>query len=321
MINSEQSKISTPMATAYRIHEFGPPEVITREEVPTPVPGPGELLVKVAAAGVGPWDGWVRSGKSAIPQPLPLTLGSDLSGMVVAVGPDVTHLRVGQPVYGVTNSQFTGAYANYAIAVANMVAPKPVTIDDIEAASIPVIAVTAKQALFIHAGLVAGQTVLIHGGAGNVGAYAVQLAVRAKLRVISTAATEDLAYVKSLGAHVVIDFSQERFEDHVTDVDAVIDLVGGETQERSFSVIRKGGVLVSTVSQPDQTIATASGIKAMFFLVNVTSSELIDIAAAVDVGELRTKVGEVLALEEAVKAHMMLEGRIKGRKGKIVLRV
>lgn len=309
------------MATAYRIHEFGPPEVITREEVPTPVPGPGEILVKVAAAGVGPWDGWVRSGKSAIPQPLPLTLGSDLSGMVVAVGPDVTHLRVGQPVYGVTNSQFTGAYANYAIAVANMVAPKPVTIDDIEAASIPVIAVTAKQALFIHAGLVAGQTVLIHGGAGNVGAYAVQLAVRAKLRVISTAATEDLAYVKSLGAHVVIDFSQERFEDHVTDVDAVIDLVGGETQERSFSVIRKGGVLVSTVSQPDQAIATASGIKAMFFLVNVTSSELIDIAAAVDVGELRTKVGEVLALEEAVKAHMMLEGRIKGRKGKIVLRV
>ena len=309
------------MATAYRIHEFGPPDVITREEVPTPVPGPGEILVKVAAAGVGPWDGWVRSGKSAIPQPLPLTLGSDLAGTVVAVGTDVPHLRVGQPIYGVTNTQFTGAYANYAIAVANMVAPKPVTIDDIEAASIPVIAVTAKQALFIHAGLVAGQTVLIHGGAGNVGAYAVQLAVRAKLRVISTAATEDLAYVKSLGAHVVIDFSQERFEDHVTDVDAVIDLVGGETQKRSFSVIRKGGVLVSTVSQPDQTIATASGIKAMFFLVNVTSSELIDIAAAVDVGELRTKVGEVLALEEAVKAHMMLEGRIKGRKGKIVLRV
>lgn len=285
------------------------------------MPGPGEILVKVAAAGVGPWDGWVRSGKSAIPQPLPLTLGSDLSGTVVVVGTDVTNLRVGQPIYGVTNTQFTGAYANYAIAVANMVAPKPVTIDDIEAASIPVIAVTAKQALFIHAGLVAGQTVLIHGGAGNVGAYAVQLAVRAKLRVISTAATEDLPYIKSLGAHVAIDYSRERFEDHVTDVDAVIDLVGGETQKRSFSVIRKGGVLVSAVSQPDQTIATASGIKAMFFLVNVTSSELIDIAAAVDVGELRTKVGEVLALEEAVKAHMMLEGRIKGRKGKIVLRV
>jgi NADPH:quinone reductase-like Zn-dependent oxidoreductase len=309
------------MATAYRIHEFGPPDVITREQVPTPVPGPGEVLVKVAAAGVGPWDGWIRSGKSAIPQPLPLTLGSDLSGTVVAVGTDVKHLRVGQQIYGVTNAQFTGAYADYAIAVANMVAPKPVTIDDIEAASIPVIAVTAKQALFVHAGLVAGQTVLIHGGAGNVGAYAVQLAVRAKLRVISTAATEDLAYVKSLGAHVVIDFSRERFEDHVTDVDAVIDLVGGETQQRSFTVIKKGGVLVSTVSQPDQAIATSSGIKAMFFLVNVTSSELIDIAAAVDVGELRSKVGEVLALEEAVTAHMMLEGRIKGHKGKIVLRV
>src|SRR5919199_567617 len=168
---NEDKTHSTMMA--WRVHEFGPPSVMRFERVPRPDPGPGEVLVKVEAAGVGPWDGWIRAGKSALPQPLPLTLGSDLCGEIVAVGPGVSDLRVGDPVYGVTNPRFIGAYAEYALASAAMIARKPTSLTYIEAASVPVIAVTAWQGLFDQAQLTAGQTVLIHGAAGNVGAHAV----------------------------------------------------------------------------------------------------------------------------------------------------
>src|ERR1700742_2918916 len=173
----EEQTHSTMMA--WRVHEFGPPEVMRFERVPRPEPGAGEILVKVGAAGVGPWDGWIRAGKSALPQPLPLTLGSDLSGEIVAVGPDVSGLRAKEQVYGVTNPQFVGAYAEYALASAAMVAKKPTSLSHAEAASVPVIAVTAWQALFDHAQLKSGQAVVVHGAAGNVGSYAVQLARRA----------------------------------------------------------------------------------------------------------------------------------------------
>src|SRR5690349_1616183 len=169
-----RDQVDTSMM-AWRVHAFGPPETMQFERVPRPDPGPGEVLVKVHAAGVGPWDGWIRAGKSALPQPLPLTLGSDLSGEIQAVGPDVSELRVGDQVYGVTNPRFIGAYAEYALASAAMIARKPTSLSHIEAASVPVIAVTAWQGLFDQAQLTAGRTVLIHGAAGNVGAYAVQL--------------------------------------------------------------------------------------------------------------------------------------------------
>jgi NADPH:quinone reductase-like Zn-dependent oxidoreductase len=140
------------------------------ESVPRPDPGPGEVLVDVHAAGVGPWDGWIRAGKSALPQPLPLTLGSDLSGTVAAVGSGISELAIGDQVFGVTNTQFLGAYAEYAVASAGMLAKKPASLSYVEAASVPVVAVTAWQGLFEHARLEAGQTVVIHGAAGNVGA-------------------------------------------------------------------------------------------------------------------------------------------------------
>ena len=174
---------------AWRVHAFGPPEAMRFERVARPAPGAGEVLVKVHAAGVGPWDGWIRSGKSALPQPLPLTLGSDLSGVIEAVGLDVTGLQIGDSVYGVTNPRFIGAYAEYAVASAAMIARKPASLGHIEAASVPVIAVTAWQGLFDESRLTKGQTVLIHGGAGNVGAYAVQMARGAGLRCIATAGT------------------------------------------------------------------------------------------------------------------------------------
>jgi NADPH:quinone reductase-like Zn-dependent oxidoreductase len=306
---------------AWRVHEFGPPNVMRFERVLRPSPGPSEVLVKVEAAGVGPWDGWIRAGKSALPQPLPLTLGSDLSGEIVAFGPGVSNLRVGDQVYGVTNPQFIGAYAEYALASAAMISSKPTSLTYIEAASVPVIAVTAWQALFDRAQLKPGQTVVIHGAAGNVGAYAVQLAHRASVRIIATAATDDMPFVRNLGANTVIDYRTQRFEEAVRDADAVIDLVGGETQERSFQVLRRGGKLISPVSPPDQHLAQSHGVEAAFFLVDVTSQHLAEIAGLVDSGQLRTRVGAVLTLADAREAHFMLERLRPQPKGKIVLTV
>jgi NADPH:quinone reductase-like Zn-dependent oxidoreductase len=310
-----------PSMMAWRVHEFGPPNVMRFERVLRPTPGPGEVLVKVEAAGVGPWDGWIRAGKSVLPQPLPLTPGSDLSGDIVAVGPGVSDLHVGDQVYGVTNPRFIGAYAEYAVASAAMVSRKPISLTYIEAASVPVIAVTAWQALFDQAQLEAGQTVVIHGAAGNVGAYAVQLARRAGVRTIATAATDDIPFVRSLGANTVIDFRTQRFEEQVRDADAVIDLVGGETQERSFQVLRRGGKLISAVSRPDQDLAQSHGVETVFFLVNVTSRQLAEIAGLIDGGKLRTRVGAVLPLADAREAHFMLERLRPQPKGKIVLAV
>jgi NADPH:quinone reductase-like Zn-dependent oxidoreductase len=310
-----------PLMMAWRVHQFGPPDVMTFERVPRPNPGPGEVLVKVEAAGVGPWDGWIRAGKSVLPQPLPLTLGSDLSGEIVAVGSGVSELRAGDQVYGVTNPRFMGAYAEYAVASAAMVSRKPSSLTHIEAASVPVIAVTAWQGLFEQAQLKAGRTVLIHGAAGSVGAYAVQLARRAGLRTFATAAMEDKSYVRELGAATVIDFQTQRFEEAIHDADAVIDLVGGDTQERSFQVLRRGGKLISAVSRPDQHLARIHGVEAAFFLVDVTSRHLAEIAGLIDGGELKTRVGAVLPLADAREAHLMLERVRPQPKGKIVLAV
>jgi NADPH:quinone reductase-like Zn-dependent oxidoreductase len=156
------------------------------ETILRPIPAAGEVLVKVHAAGVGPWDAWIRAGKSALPQPLPLALGSDLAGEVADLGPGVSNIAVGDKVFGVTNSQFLSAYAEYAIASAAMLSKMPIMLSYIEAASVPVVAVTAWQGLFDYARPQAGQTVVIHGGAGNVGAFAVQLARRSHLRSIVT---------------------------------------------------------------------------------------------------------------------------------------
>lgn len=314
----EQTR-STMMA--WRVHEFGPPEVMKYERVPRPEPGPGEVLVRIEAAGVGPWDSWIRAGKSALPQPLPLTLGSDLSGEIVATGTGVSGLHVGDQVYGVTNPRFIGAYAEYAVASAEMVSNKPTSLTHAEAASVPVVAVTAWQALFDRAQLRAGQTVVIHGAVGNVGSYAVQLAHQAGLQTIVTVGTDDVSVARELGASTAIDYRNERFEEKVRDADAVIDLVGGETQRRSFQVLRQGGKLISAVSTPDSQLAERHCVEATFFLVNVTREYLAEISRCIDSGKLRTKVGTVLPLADAREAHLMLACVRTPPKGKIVLAV
>src|SRR5580698_2491003 len=181
------------------IPRFGPPSVITVSDVPRPEPRAGQLLVRLQAAGVGNWDALIRAGKVEL-EPLPFILGSELSGVVEALGAGVVGFRVGDEVYGATNEQFSGAYAEYAAPLAGMMAQKPKTLTFIEAASAPIVAVTAWQMLFDYAQVTTGQTVLIHGAAGNVGAYAVQLADQAGLHVIATVASTGVEYVKGLGA-------------------------------------------------------------------------------------------------------------------------
>ena len=304
---------------AARILRFGPPNIITNDDLPRPEPAAGQLLVRVKAAGVGNWDALIREGKIEL-QPLPLILGSELSGIVEAIGAGVSGFKRGEEVYGATNEQYSGAYAEYALPLARKMAHKPKTLNFIEAASAPIVTVTAWQMLFDYAQVTAGQTVLVHGAAGNVGAYAVQLAKQAGLHVVATAASADLEYVRRLGAEKVVDYKGERFEQSVTRVDAVLDTIGGETQQRSLGVLKPGGILVSVVSPVPDSAQTLYGIRAAYFYVDVTTARLNKISELFDTGKLVPHVGSVLPLEKACIAHEMLGGA-PHKRGKIVLSI
>jgi NADPH:quinone reductase-like Zn-dependent oxidoreductase len=294
------------------VHQYGGPEELVVEETAVPVPSANEVLVRISAAGVGPWDALLRTGHSGIPQTLPFIPGSDIAGIVEATG---------EAVYGVPNQAFTGGYAQYAAASLDSIARKPASLSFVEAASVPVVAVTAWQMLFDNAGVSAGQTVLVHGAAGNVGAYAVQLARWAGARVIAVASASDAAYVRGLGAADVIDFHTQRFEEHASSVDAVIDTIGGNTQTRSFGVIKPGGILVSSVSQPSKELAAQHDVRTAYFIVEVKKPQLERIGGLIDDGVLKTDVGIVLSLADARKAHEMLAGTVPHPRGKIVLDV
>lgn len=246
------------------VHHYGSPDVLKLEDIPIPVPGAGEVLVRVRAAGVGPWDALVRTGDSGIPQKLPLTPGSDICGSIHVRGPGVTAFSDGEDVFGATNPSFTGGYAQYAVARAGTIARKPQSMDDVTAAGIPVVAVTAKQMLFDYAGVEPGQTILVQGGGGGVGSFVVQLAKHAGVKVIATASAHDLEYVASLGAEEVIDYKATPFEHAAKNVDAVLDTIGGETLKGSFAVVKKGGVIVSSADEPSQDEAKRRGVRATF---------------------------------------------------------
>jgi NADPH:quinone reductase-like Zn-dependent oxidoreductase len=304
---------------AARVLRFGPPSVISNDDVPRPEPGAGQLLVRVKAAGVGAWDALTREGKIQL-QPLPLILGAELSGIVEAIGADVPGFQVGDEVYGATNEQFTGAYAEYAVPFAKGIAQKPKRQNFVEAASAPVVAVTAWQMLFDYARVTRGQTALILGAAGNVGAYAVQLASQAGVHVIATASAANRQYLTQLGAERVVDYKTARFEESLTGVDVVLDTVGGETQQRSLRVLKRGGILVSAVSPVPESLPERYGVRAAYFIVDITTERLDKISELFDTGKLVTAVGTVLPLEEASVAHDMLGGA-PDKHGKIVLSV
>jgi NADPH:quinone reductase-like Zn-dependent oxidoreductase len=304
---------------AARVLRLGPPSVVSIDDLPRPEPGAGQLLVRVKAAGVGNWDALIREGKVQL-QPLPLILGAELSGVVEAIGAEAPGFEVGDEVYGATNEQFSGAYAEYAVPFARMIAQKPKTLNFVEAASVPIVAVTAWQMLFDYARVTRGQTALIVGAAGNVGAYAVQLASQAGVHVIATAGAAKREYLTKLGAERVVDSKTEPVEESLTDADVVLDLVGGETQHRSLRVLRRGGILVSVVSPVPEPVQERYGVRAAYFYVEVTSARLNEISELFETGRLITNVGTVLPLEEASLAHEMLGGA-PHKHGKIVLSV
>jgi NADPH:quinone reductase-like Zn-dependent oxidoreductase len=303
---------------AARIHQFGPPEVISLDELPQPTATGNEVLVRVAAAGVGPWDAWIREGKSVVTVALPVTLGSDISGIVEQIGPAVSQFAVGDVVYGVSNANFTGGYAEYAVASENTLSLKPKSLDWLAAASAPVVAVTAWQMLFEYSKAQPGQSVLILGAAGSVGSYAVQMAAQAGLTVFATASSEDADYVRGLGAALVVDYKTASLADVVPLVDIVLDMVGGSSRDASLPRIKPGGILVSIVS--DITPTPAPNIRGVFFLVEVTSQRLRRLTELFDSGRLRANVGTDLPLEAVRLSHEMLGGA-PHRRGKIVLRV
>lgn len=301
--------------TAIIVRAFGGPEALCVETTCVPECGPHELLVRVHAAGVGPWDAWVRGGRSAVPQPLPLIPGSDVSGVVEEVGAAVAGFAPGDAVYGATNARFTNAYAEVAPCDASMMAHKPVTLTHVEAASAPVIAVTAWQMLFEHAGLHKGQSVLIHGAAGNVGHYAAQFAVDAGLEIRVTPSPDRSPWRSDLGVEPIVNLLEPD-----RGFDAVIDLVGGDTQPQLFGWVRRKGRLISAVGEPDAVLAAAHGVTARFILVQVNTSDLDMIAGLFDCGAIRPWVGEVLPLKDARTGHEMLAGVREHRAGKIILR-
>lgn len=303
---------------AVRIERFGGPEQVEVEDVPVPVAGTSEVLVRVMAAGVAPWDALIREGQSKVsPQP-PLTLGSDLAGVVATVGAEVVGLSAGDEVYGVTNPQFCGAQAEYAVAHAGMIALKPKALDFVQAASAPVIAVAAWQMLFEYAQVKRGEAVMILGAAGNVGAYAVQMALDAGLSVIAVARGRDKELLQSLGLKSIVDSDAPNYERELPPVDAILDTVGGGAPQRCLGAVKTGGKVVSLVSS--EPLSQRPDIQSIFFYAEVTTSRLKTLNALFENGTISARVGSVLSLTEAREAHMMLAGA-PHKPGKIVLRM
>ena len=298
----------TPPRTmhAVLIRKFGGPEVVEFAEIPVPEPRPGEVLVKVEAASLNPVDYKIRGGKYPLVKDdkLPFVLGRDFSGTVVHS--DDAALPAGTLVHGLLGIEH-GSFAQYTVARADTLARVPGAIDRIVAAAVPLAGLTAWQGLIDHGRLQAGQRVLIHAGAGGVGHLAVQFAKARGATVVTTVSTDDVAFARSLGADEVIDHTQERFESRLAGIDLVYDLVGGETQERSWAVLKKGGALVSTVQEPSQEKANAIDVRAMRYTAEPDADQLREIDALIESGKVRPLVTRTFAYGDAKEALRGLE--------------
>jgi NADPH:quinone reductase-like Zn-dependent oxidoreductase len=303
------------------VHEYGGPEVLKLEDIPRPEPGENEILVRVIAAGVNPVDGLIRSGKFAqfFNTKLPLIPGYDIAGVVEKTGAKITRFKAGDAVYAYIGLKEGGGYAEYAIATEKEVAAKPKSIGYVEAAAIPVVALTAWQALIDTAKLSAGQTVLIHGGSGGVGSFAIQIAKSRGAKVIATASTPNQDFLKQLGADVAIDYTKTKFENAAKDVDVVLDSVGKDTLARSYRVLKKGGFIVSLVARPDQAELTKRQIRGAPLDVEPNSEELAEIGRLIDEQKIKVVVSQTFPLNEAAKAQQQAD--TGHTRGKIVLKV
>lgn len=310
-----------PTMKAIVVHEYGGPEVLKLENVLWPEPKENEIRVRVVAAGVNPVDALIRSGVFAkfFKSKLPLVPGYDIAGTVEKTGGKVTKFKVGDPVFAYIGLKEGGGYAEYAVATEAEVAAKPKSLNYIEAAATPVVALTAWQALIDTAKLSSGQTVLIHGGSGGVGSFAIQIAKARGAKVIATASTQNQDLLKQLGADVAIDYTKTKFEEIAKDVDVVLDSVGKDTLTRSYGVVKKGGYIVSLVAQPDAKELEEHGIHGAPINVQPNSDELTEIGKLIDQKKIRVIVSQVLPLADAPKAQAQAETR--HTRGKIVLKV
>lgn len=298
---------------AVRLHPPGGPGGLAYEEIETPWPGPGEVLVHVHAAGITRHElEWPVDRLPAIPS-------YEVSGVVAATSPEVEAVAVSTSVYALTAFDRDGVAAEYAVVPAAFLAPKPRTLGHVESAAIPLAALSAWQGLFDHGELTGGQRVLVHGAAGGVGSFAVQLAHQRGAHVIGTVSTPNVETARGLGADEVIDHSKTRFEDEAHRVDLVFDTVGGEVLERSLAVLPHGGRLVSVATEPPQERAAGLGITAIYFVVEPNGDQLVELAGLVDGGYVRPIIDEVFTLADARRAFERSLGR--HGPGKIVLRI
>jgi len=315
------------MATmkAVRIHEYGGREALSLEEAPCPEPAKDEILIRVEATSVNPFDWAARAGYVAgyYSYNFPLILGLDVSGVVEGVGSEVQGFSIGDSVYARSHPSKNGAYAEYITLPASAVAMKPRSLDFNQSAAVPHAAFSAWDALVHVANVAPGQTVLIHAAAGGVGTFAVQLAKSQGARVIGTSSAQNLDFLLGLGADEVIDYNATRFEDVVHDVDVVLDLVGDmgdNTQTRSWKVLKPGGMLASLVQPPSQETAAEHHVKGIFVSAEACDGQILtQIGAMIDKGELSPVVSTILPLAEIRRAHELSEGR--HLRGKIVVEV
>ncbi len=303
-----------------RLHRFGGNEALRYEDVEFSMPDVMEILVASRAASVNPVDFKIRSGKypAVRDDKLPYTLGRDACGIVEKCGAGATKFKEGDEVFGMVGIH-GGGYAQKVLLDQDAVAAKPKAVDHIHAAAVPLAGQTAWQGLFRYGDVKAGQKILIHGGSGGVGHFAIQFAKARGAHVTTTVATDNVEFAQSLGADVVIDYRKQRFEQETGDLDMVFDLIDGETRERSWALIRKGGILVSTLTEPSQQLARQHGIRATRYTVRADGDELGEIAGLIDAGKVKPAVTETFPLRRAADALQALE---KGHsKGKVVLTV
>jgi len=302
---------------AIRIYEYGNADTLKLDDAPQLSIGDDQILVRVRDAGVNPIDWKIRQGymKQVMPANFPLTLGQDFAGEVVERGKAVDQFAIGNRVFGFAQ----GTYAEYAAAPISTVAAMPQSMDFATAAALPTAGSTALQIIRDVVKAAAGITVLIHGAAGGVGSFASQIARNMGARVIGTATGPDLDYLKSLHVDEVIDFKRERFEEKASGVDAAVDLVGGETLARSYAVVKKGGVLVTTVQPVDESAAKQAGIRAVQMFMKRNAADLAELARLVEKGAVKPRLSQTMELKHAREAQELSEtGRAKG---KVVLKV
>lgn len=300
------------------IHEFGGPEVLKYDDAPRPEPKEDEILIRTMAAGVNPVDAYIRSGRYRGGN-LPFIPGMDVAGIVEKTGGKVAKFKVGDPVYAYLSFAEQGGYAEFSIAKESEAAIKPKAISYEQAAAVPLAATTAWQALIDTAGLKSGQTVLIHGGSGGVGHFAVQIAKARGAKVIATASTENQDLLKQLGVDQPIDYTKTKFENVVKDVDVVLEATRSDSLSRSYGVVKKGGFIVSITGPPDQAELDKHGIRGSGMGVNPDTHVLEELARLIDAKKIVPIVSQVFPLAEASKAHQQIETR--HTRGKIVLKV